>query len=324
MFLILSLGITYTITCQNVSAVEIVSDIIEINNSTANGPVLNGADFFGSAIANIGDLNNDGVTDIVVGAYNDDAIHIMFMNSNGTVSDIIEINSNTTNGPDLNNDDEFGRSIANIGDLNGDGVHLILQLVQSGDDAGGDARGTIHIMFMNSNGTVSDTIEINDTTANGPDLSNGDSFGYSIANIGDLNGDGVTDIAVGAYFDDAGGSNSGAVHIMFMNSNGTVSDTIEINGDTTNGPDLGDDDYFGASIANIGDLNNDGVTDIAVGAPDDIYDGNGTGSIYIMYMNSNGTVSDIIEINSNTTNGPVLNMEDSFGSSICKHWRSEQ
>ena len=324
MFLILSLGITCTITYQNVSAVtdEIISDTIEINNNTANGPFLSNSDRFGSSIANIGDLNGDGITDIAVGAYFDDAggsnrgtIHIMYMNSDGTVSDTIEINNTVENGPDLSNSDRFGLSIANIGDLNNDGVTDIA-VGAPRDGTGGTNRGAVHIMFMNNNGTVSDTIEINSNTPNGPDLSNSDNFGSSIANIGDLNNDGVTDIAVGAPRDGTGGTNRGAVHIMFMNNNGTVSDTIEINSNTPNGPVSSNNGYFGSSITNIGDLNNDGITDIAVGMPDNVHDGNGTGSIHIMFMNNNGTVSDTIEINNTTANGPVLNMEDAFGSSI--------
>ena len=64
------------------------------------------------------------------------------------------------------------------------------------------------------------TDEINDSTQNGPSLSNHDQFGSAVADIGDLDGDGIRDIAVGAYGGDGG---KGEAHIMFMNSNGTVS-----------------------------------------------------------------------------------------------------
>jgi hypothetical protein len=49
-----------------------------------------------------------------------------------------------------------------------------------------------------------------------------DYLGCSVAAIGDLNNDGNSDIAVGAYKDDDGGTDRGAVWIMFLNSNGTV------------------------------------------------------------------------------------------------------
>ena len=323
MFLILSLGTTYTITYQNVSAVadEIISDIVEINYYTPNGPTLDKDDNFGASVTNIGDLNNDGVTDIAVGATGDGdgggggtsrgVVHVIFMNSNGTVSDTMEIHEEIANGPNLANFDNFGASIANIGDLNNDGVPDIV-VGAWGDDGGGDDRGAVHIIFMNSNGTISRTIDINDTTLNGPVLNNTDYFGVSIANIGDLNGDGTTDIAVGASGDDA----RGAVHILFLNSNGTISNTIEINSNTPNGPVLNNTDYFGVSIANIGDLNNDGTTDIAVGAIYDDAGGDDRGTIHILFLNSNGTVSNTIEINDDTPNGPALNNNDDFGRSI--------
>ena len=89
---------------------------------------------------------------------------------------------------------------------------------------------------VTSDTTIDSTVEINDTTTNGPVLADSDSFGFSVANIGDLNGDGVNDLAVGAYSDDGDSSNRGAVHIMFMNTDGSVDSTVEINDTTTNGP----------------------------------------------------------------------------------------
>ena len=59
-----------------------------------------------------------------------------------------------------------------------------------------------------------------------------DAFGASIANMGDLDGDGYDDLAVGATHDDAGGSNRGAVHILFMDEDGAVKSAVEINSST--------------------------------------------------------------------------------------------
>ncbi len=78
-----------------------------------------------------------------------------------------------------------------------------------------------------SDGTVDSTVEINDSTTNGPELANGYWFGGSVANIGDLDGDGVNDLAVGANLDSGAGSKEGAVHIMFMNTDGSVDSTVD-------------------------------------------------------------------------------------------------
>ena len=142
-----------------------------------------------------------------------------------------------------------------------------------------------------ADGDVTSTVEINDYTANGPELSDSDNFGSSVANIGDLNGDGVEDIAVGATGDDDGGKNRGAIHIMFMNTDGSIDSTVVINDSTPNGPELGNKDNFGISIANIGDLDGDGINDIVVGAHQDDMDETGDdeggtkrGAVHIMFL----------------------------------------
>ena len=77
-------------------------------------------------------------------------------------------------------------------------------------------------------------------------------------------------MAVGAAYDDTttdgndhsfgDNSNIGAVHIIFLNSDGTLTkQSVEINDSTANGPVLGLSHYFGRSVANIGDLDGNGV-----------------------------------------------------------------
>ena len=127
----------------------------------------------------------------------------------------VEINDDTVSGPVLSDTDLFGESVANIGDLDGDGnTDIVVGADQ--DDAGGADRGAVHIIFLNADGTPKSTVEINDDTANGPTLSDGDQFGVSVANIGDIDSNGTTDIVVGAILDDAGGADRGAVHIIFL------------------------------------------------------------------------------------------------------------
>ena len=299
-----------------------VDKTVEINDNTANGPSLNDSDFFGRSVASIGDLNRDGIPDIAVSAYGGNAggnykgaIHIMFMNTDGSVKSTVEINDDTTNGPSLSDNDNFGRSVTSIGDLNRDGIPDIA-VGASGDDTGGDNRGAIHIMFMNTDGSIDETVKIDDTTTNGPSLNNTDYFGISVASIGDLDHDGVDDIAVGASGDDAGGTDRGAIHIMFMNTDGSVKGTVEINDITTNDLSLSNADYFGSSVAHIGDLNRDGIPDIAVGARGDDTGGSNRGAIHIMFMNTDGSIDETVKINDTTTNDLSLSNADFFGWSV--------
>ena len=151
-------------------------------------------------------------------------------NSDGTVKSTVEIDDDDVS--IIDNNDLFGWSVENIGDLDGDGVKDIAAGAIY-DGTGGNKKGAVHIMFMESDGSVKSTAVINDSTENGPDLTGGDQFGYSVEHLGDLDGDGVNDLAVGALGEDGdGGDNRGAVHIMYMNTDGSVDSTVEIN-DTT-------------------------------------------------------------------------------------------
>ncbi len=299
-----------------------IDSSIEINDTTANGPILGDYDNFGVSLAAIGDLDGDGVEDLVIGSVNGDAggsdrgaVHVLFMNADGSVDSTVAIDDTTANGPVLANGDQFGKSVAAIGDLDGDGVED-LAVGASGDSVAGASRGAVHILFMNANGSLDSTVKIDDATANGPMLSNFDSFGTSVAALGDLDGDGVEDLAVGAYGDDAGGGGRGAVHVLFMNADGSVDSTVEINDTTANGPVLADVDRFGTSVAAIGDLDVDGVTDLAVGADADDSNGPGRGAVHVLFMNADGSVDSTAKIDDTTANGPVLANNDYFGISV--------
>jgi len=116
-------------------------------------------------------------------------------------------------------------------------------------------------------------------------------FGLYVSNIGDLDGDGVIDLVASAVLDDDGGTDRGAVWILFLNTNGTVKAQQKISalaGGFTGG--LDDFDFFGYGLPGLGDLDQDGVNDIAVGAQGDDDGGTDRGAIYVLFLNSNGTI----------------------------------
>ncbi|MEM9336685.1 MAG: hypothetical protein AAGA35_02420, partial [Patescibacteria group bacterium] len=223
--------------------------------------------------------------------------------------------------------DRFGISVATIGDLNGDGV-TDLAVGARFDEAtsGGDSsEGALFILFMNSDGTVDSTVKISDNENGGPSgLDSSDEFGTAVTNLGDLNGDGVTDLAVGARFDEAtsgGNAFEGALYILFMNSDGTVDSTVKISDSENGGPSgLDSSDSFGSAVANLGDLNGDGVTDLAVGARFDEATSGGDsseGALFILFMNSDGTVDSTVKISDNENGGPSgLDSSDAFGAAL--------
>ncbi len=255
------------------------------------------SDFFGGSLANLGDLDGDGVVDLAVGALGDEntesgegAVYVLFLNKNGTVKGHTKISDGlagfTPNGLETN--DSFGRSLANLGDLDGDGV-VDLAVGASNDENTESGEGTLYVLFLNSNGTVKGHTKISDGLSGFAPaaLDLGDAFGESLANLGDLDGDGVIELAVGASNDENTERDEGAVYVLFLNSNGTVKGHTKIS-DGLSGfapTALGRDEGFGSSLANLGDLNGDGVTDLAVGAMFDENEESREGALYVLLMN---------------------------------------
>lgn len=287
---------------------------------------LNDQDNFGVSIDAIGDLDGNGVNDLAVGAFLDDdggsnrgAVWILFLNSNDNVISQTKI-SNTSGGFNgvLNNGDRLGSSVAYLGDINNDGlIELAVGAEYDGD--GGYGHGAIWILSLNSDGTVNSHAKISDTEGNFNGFINDSAiFGSDIENIGDLNGDGIDDLVVGSREDDDGGDSNGAIWVLFLNNDLTVNSfqkISELEGGFNETLDEGD--FFGSSVANIGDLNGDGFVDIAVGSARDDDEFTNSGSVYILFLNSNGTVNNHKKISN--SEGGLTNLITSnalFGESI--------
>lgn len=146
-----------------------------------------------------------------------------------------------------------------------------------------------------------------------------DSFGHSMSFVhrnGDL-------VAVGAPFDDEGGTDQGAVWLLTLSS-GLVQSEVKIcEWGSSFAGDLDADDHFGYAVASfqaehlLGDLDADGVSDLAVGAPWDDDGGSNKGAVWILLMNANGTVTSHKKISETSGEGFTGPLSGSFGSSLC-------
>jgi Ca2+-binding RTX toxin-like protein len=242
-------------------------------------------------------------------------VHVLFMNSDGTVQSSVRIGNSINGGPVLTDDDIFGYSVASLGDLDGDTVPDVAVGAWV-DDTGGANRGATYVLLLNSTGTVKNSVKIASGMNGSPLLANGDTFGVAVASLGDLDNDGVTDLAVGANQDDTGGANRGAVHVLLLNPSGTVKSSGKIASGMNGGPLLADGDNFGVSVTSLGDVDGDGVTDLAVGANQDDTGGVDRGAVYVLFVDANGAVKSNVKIASGMNGGPPLADGDNFGASV--------
>ncbi|MDT0689217.1 T9SS type B sorting domain-containing protein [Salegentibacter sp. F188] len=299
----------------------------KIDNSSENfAGALKAGDQFGYSVDNIGDINNDGVEDIMVGAFTDDdggqnrgAVYVLFLNEDDTVKDYQKI-SDTQGGftGNLDNEDVFGASVAYLGDLNGDGKPEVAVGAEYDGD-GGYWHGAVYILSLNSNGTVAAHTKISDYEGGFTGVLSGEVvFGTDIENIGDLDNDGIQEIAVGSRRDPDGGIETGAVWILFLNNDFTVREHKKISATRGNfSANLQSGDYFGGSVASLGDLDGNGVVDIAVGSYRDDDGGSDFGAFYVLFLNADGSVIKSEKVSATTGGGNFsLNSNAIFARSI--------
>ncbi len=211
---------------------------------------------FGRSVSSAGDVNGDGYSDVIVGAdgYSSDTgrAYVYFggavMNNS---SDVI------MTGEAANN--SFGFSVSAAGDINGDGYSDVIV----GADGYNTNTGRTYFFF---GGPVMNNAE--DVTMTGEAV--GDQFGYSVSSAGDINGDGYSDVIVGAY---GHASDTGRAYVFDYVLSGEIVSDVTFTGEETGS-------QFGRSVSSAGDVNGDGYEDIIIGAYR--YSSN-TGRAYIFF-----------------------------------------
>ena len=242
--------------------------------------------FFGNSASGAGDLNGDGYDDIIIGAYGYSGVngraYIFYGGASmDNIPDLI------LEGEQLFND--FGMQVAKAGDVNGD----IYPDVIVGARGYNNWTGRAYIYF---GGTGMDNI---------PDIimtgeAAGDQFGCAVTSAGDYNADGYSDVIVGAY---RFGNNTGRAYLYLGGSSmNNVSDMV-MTGE-------GIDNNFGSYAASAGDVNNDGYSDIAIGADEWSHS---TNKVYIYFgANTPDNTADLVLNGENAGDhfAPVFNNDD--------------
>jgi hypothetical protein len=170
--------------------------------------------------------------------------------------------------------DWAGGSIADAGDVDGDGFDDIL-VGASYSDAGGSSSGVAYLLY----GPVTADRDLSLAEARLVGAEAGDHAGSSVSGAGDVNGDGLADILVGATFGGTDETGTGAAYVVF----GPVVGDLDLASADVSfwGEDA--EDQVGSSVSEAGDVNDDGLADLVIGGPGVDGDYADVGAAYLVY-----------------------------------------
>jgi len=240
----------------------------------------------GRSLAALGDLDRDGVPDLAVGD-----TRRLFPAPVGQVKLVFLLPSgrpraHATILAERSSAFAFGAAVATLGDLDGDGV-VDLAI---GDPFDGLVQqdGAVTICFLRQDGSVVRRAFIREGVGGfaGP-LPAAPAFGASLACLGDLDGDGRPELAVGAPED----GDDGAVWLLSLNTDGTVHAQRRLG--RPGPPPFTRGNRFGTSVAALGDVDGNGVVDLAVGAPrEDLvpFSNRPVGAVHVLLLASDGSL----------------------------------
>lgn len=207
---------------------------------------------------------------------------MVFGKTNGT---IVELSALGTGGFVVNGQAEFdsaGVSVSGAGDINGDGISDII-VGARGSSHSGDNTGRGYAFFGKADVAAVElgTLGAGGVVLNGEAMS--DSAGYSVSSAGDVNGDGMQDLIIGANGADPNGAESGRSDVVFGKAD---VDAVELGalgagGSAVNGAAAGD--VSGRSVCGAGGINGDGMDDLIIGAPCANANGAESGRSYVVF-----------------------------------------
>ena len=262
-----------------------------------NGFKLSGAtdgDQSGGSVSAAGDVNGDGFGDLIIGAEYADpsgnasgASYVVFGKAGGfaanqSLSALDGINGFRLIGVAF--EDHSAVSVSGAGDMNGDGFDDLI-IGAHFADIGGVNSGASYVVFGKATGFAPnfDLSTLNGT--NGFRISGAaanDELGTSVSSAGDLNDDGFDDVIIGA----PKSANIGAAYIVFGKGGGFIPDLNVAQLDGSNGFKLSGvtfNDQAGLSVSGAGDINQDGLDDVIIGAPSADPNGNLSGASYVVF-----------------------------------------
>ncbi len=270
-------SIILTIDATNARYPVSVDPLTTTPDWTAEGNQANAT--FGWSVDTAGDVNGDGYSDVIISASSYDhgqANEGMVFIYHGSANGLSTTPDWTDEGNQVNAG--FGYSVSTAGDVNGDGYADII-IGAPFYEHGQNDEGKVWIYYGSANGLSSSpdwTAESNQEMA---------FFGRSVSTAGDVNGDGYTDIIIGANRYDHGQMDEGMVFVYYGSANG-LSSTPDWTAESDQA-----NAWLGSSVSTAGDVNGDGYADIIVSATAFDHGQTNEGQVYLYFGSASGLSS---------------------------------